>query len=77
MSQLDVVKDELIRSDESFRNLHEEHLAYKEKLDTIRMKSLPSQEDESEMKRIKLHKLTLKDQMENMMRDYLRARVTA
>jgi uncharacterized protein YdcH (DUF465 family) len=64
MSQVDSVKEQLIRSDESFRNLYEEHLEYKRRLDQIRGKSLPSEQDEIEMKRIKLHKLALKDQME-------------
>jgi len=73
MSQLEVVKAELIRSDESFRNLHEEHLEYKQKLGFIQTRSLHSEEDESEIKRIKLHKLTLKDKMEAMLHDRLRA----
>jgi uncharacterized protein YdcH (DUF465 family) len=64
MLQVDPVKEKLIRSDESFRNLYEEHLEYKRKLHDIRGKSLPSEQDEIEMKRIKLHKLALKDQME-------------
>jgi len=64
MSQTDPVKARLIRSDESFRNLYEEHLEYKKRLDEIRGKSLPSEQDEIEIKRIKLHKLALKDQME-------------
>jgi uncharacterized protein YdcH (DUF465 family) len=72
MSQLDVVKEELIRSNESFRHLHEEHLEYKKKLGFIRIGSLHSEEEENEIKRIKLHKLTLKDKMEAMMHDRLR-----
>ena len=73
MSQLDVVKEELIQTNESFRSLHEEHLEYKEKLGFIQTKSLRSEEDESEIKRMKLHKLILKDQMEAMLHDRLRA----
>ncbi|MEE8524816.1 MAG: DUF465 domain-containing protein [Thermoanaerobaculia bacterium] len=68
MSQVDPVKEKLIRSDESFRDLYEEHLEYKRKLHEIRGKSLPSQRDEIEIKRIKLHKLALKDQMETKLR---------
>ena len=75
MSQLDVVKDELIQTDDSFRSLHEEHLEYKQKLGFIQTKSLRSEEDESEIKRIKLHKLTLKDKMEAMLYDRLRSGV--
>ena len=49
----------------------------KQKLDTIRAKSLPSEEDEIEMKRIKLHKLTLKDKMEALMLSHLRGEASA
>lgn len=68
MLQADPVKEKLIRSDESFRDLYEEHLEYKRKLHEIRGKSLPSVQDEIEMKRIKLHKLALKDKMEARLR---------
>jgi uncharacterized protein YdcH (DUF465 family) len=70
MSPLEPVKEELIRSDDAFRSLYEEHLEYKQKLQTIRGKSLPSEEDEMEIKRIKLHKLALKDRMEAMLREH-------
>jgi uncharacterized protein YdcH (DUF465 family) len=75
MSQLEVAKEELIQSNEDFRSLYEEHRAYDERLDVIRSRSLQSQEDESEMKRIKLHKLTLKDRMESILRNHVRASV--
>ena len=68
MSQTDPVKQQLIHSDKSFRSLYEEHLEYKRKLGEIRDKPLASEEDELEIKRIKLHKLALKDQMEAMLR---------
>ena len=73
MSQIDLVKDELIQTDEAFRSLYEEHQEYKQRLTAIRMKSLPSQEDEIELKRIKIHKLSLKDRMELMLREHTRA----
>jgi uncharacterized protein YdcH (DUF465 family) len=73
MSQLEVAKEELIRSNENFRSLYEEHRAYKKRLDAIRSRSLQSQEDEGEVKRIKLHKLTLKDRMESILRNHVRA----
>ena len=73
MSQLDPVKEELIRSDAAFRGLYEEHLEYKKKLQAIRGKSLQSEEDEIEIKRIKLHKLALKDRMEAMLHEHAKA----
>lgn len=77
MPRLSPVQEELFESDANFRNLYEEHLEYKEMLDTIRSKSLPSEEDEIEMKRIKLHKLTLKDKMEALMLSHLRGEAPA
>ena len=73
MSQLDPVKEELIRSDEAFRGLYEEHLEYKKRLHAIRVKSLQSEEDEIEIKRIKLHNLALKDRMEAMLHEHARS----
>jgi hypothetical protein len=71
MTHVDPVKEHLIESDDSYRRLYQEHLEYKERLSAIRQKSLMSQEDEIEMKRIKLHKLSLKDQMEAIRRRHL------
>ena len=68
MSQTDPVKEELIQTDDAFRRLYEEHQEYEQRLAAIRMKSLPSEEDEIEIKRIKLHKLSLKDRMEAKLR---------
>jgi len=71
MTHVDPVKEHLIESDDSYRRLYQEHQEYKERLSAIRQKSLMSQEDEIEMKRIKLHKLSLKDQMEAIRRRHL------
>jgi len=71
MTHVDPVKEHLIESDDSYRRLYQEHQEYKDRLSVIRQKSLTSQEDEIEMKRIKLHKLSLKDQMEAIRRRHL------
>lgn len=72
MSQVDPEKEELIQTDDAFRSLYEEHQEYKQRLVNIRLKSLPSEQDEIEIKRIKLHKLSLKDRMEAMLREHSR-----
>lgn len=77
MTQIDPAKEELIQNDEAFRSLYEEHQEYKQRLRAIRMKSLPSEEDEIEIKRIKIHKLSLKDRMEAMLLEHARAHATA
>ncbi len=62
---VDSLKEELIKNDEGFRKLHEQHQAYERQLERIQ-DSPHSLEDEVEMKRIKMCKLALKDQMEVM-----------
>ena len=76
MSPIDPAR-ELIRTDESFRSLYEEHQEYKQRLEAIRAKSLPSEHEEIEIKRIKLHKLSLKDRMEAILQERSRAPATA
>ena len=75
MSDRDDPKQELIATDEEFRRLHEEHLSCQRRLDEINAKSLLSQDDEIEEKKLKLHKLTLKDRMEEILRAHREARV--
>ena len=68
MASIDPVKEELAEKDEAFRRLYEEHQEFEGKLEAIQSKALLSEEDEHEIKRIKLHKLSLKDQMEAKLR---------
>jgi uncharacterized protein YdcH (DUF465 family) len=77
MSQNDELKAELLKTDDEFRRLYEEHQQYEKRLNEINQKSLLSQEDETEEKKIKLHKLTLKDHMEQILRAHRESRVSA
>jgi uncharacterized protein YdcH (DUF465 family) len=77
MSQQDDLKAELINTDDEFRQLYEEHQSFEKRLQEINQKSLLSQEDEIEEKKIKLHKLTLKDHMEQILRAHRESRVSA
>ena len=77
MFQQDDLKAELIKTDDEFRRLHEEHQEYERRLQEINQKSLLSQEDEIEEKKIKLHKFTLKDHMEQILRAHRESRVSA
>ena len=63
MSEYDALKEEMLDTDDDFRRLHEEHQECERRLEEINQKSFLSQEDEFEQKRLKRHKLTLKDQM--------------
>jgi uncharacterized protein YdcH (DUF465 family) len=77
MSQHDDLKAELIQTDDDFRRLYEEHQECERRLQEINQKTLLSQDDEMEEKRIKLHKLMLKDQMEQLLRLHRESRVSA
>lgn len=77
MSSRDEIKEELLQTDSDFRRLYDEHQEYERRLHDLQAKSLPSEDDEAEEKRIKLHKLTLKDQMEAILRTHRESRVSA
>lgn len=77
MSSRDDVREELLQTDEEFRRLYEEHQEYERRLAEINHKLMLSQDDEIEEKRIKLHKLTLKDRMESIVRSHRESRVSA
>jgi len=76
MPNLDDLKRDLLRSDQTFRALHDEHQECETRLAQLTQNSLPSAEDEVEEKRLKLHKLALKDRMEEILREH-RAAATA
>jgi uncharacterized protein YdcH (DUF465 family) len=77
MPNRDDVREELLQTDEEFRRLYDEHQEYERRLAEINHKSMLSQDDEIEEKRIKLHKLTLKDRMESIVRSHRESRVSA
>ena len=70
MSNLDSVRTQLLENNDDFRRLYEEHRDCKQYLADMRQKSgMPTQEDEVEIKRLKLRKLSLKDRMEAIVRE--------
>jgi uncharacterized protein len=73
----EALKEELILTNEAFRSLHEQHQELERRLEALYQKTLLSEEDEVEVKRIKREKLRLKDRMMEMMRSLDEARVTA
>ncbi|MEZ5331487.1 MAG: DUF465 domain-containing protein [Thermoanaerobaculia bacterium] len=73
----DGVKQELLEADDEFRSLWNEHQGCEERLNELAQKSLLSQDDELEEKRIKRHKLFLKDRMEAIARERRTASATA
>lgn len=77
MPNFDALRQEFLRNSEAYRLLHQEHHECEERLLQIAQRTLPSQEDETEEKRLKIHKLALKDRMEAMMREHQETQVTA
>ncbi|HLE83572.1 MAG TPA: hypothetical protein VJG13_04455 [Thermoanaerobaculia bacterium] len=73
----DALVRELLETDPDFRRLHDEHRQCEHRLEELRYKSLLSQEDEIEEKKLKVHKLALKDRMEYMVREHEGMRATA
>ena len=69
MPNFDALRQEFLRTSEAFRLLYQEHHECEERLTQISQRTLASQEDEAEEKRLKIHKLALKDRMEAMMRE--------
>lgn len=70
MPNADALRQEFLRTSEAYRLLHDEHHECEERLAQIAQRTLPSQEDEAEEKRLKIHKLALKDRMEAMLREH-------
>ncbi len=64
----DSLREELLTTDEEFRNLHDQHQDLEHRLTELHQKSLLSEKDELEEKQIKRQKLFLKDQMETILR---------
>jgi uncharacterized protein len=77
VSNLDDLKEDLLQTDDEYRRLYDEHQEYERRLEQLNQSSLLSQDDELEAKRIKLHKLVLKDRMHAILRTHSEERVTA
>lgn len=66
----DAVKEELLAQEGEFRKLYDEHQACESQLEELVGRPVLSPVDHSEAKRIKLHKLALKDRMESILRSH-------
>ncbi|HEU5335205.1 MAG TPA: DUF465 domain-containing protein [Terriglobales bacterium] len=70
-------RDLLIASHEEFRRLAQEHLQYSQRLDALTQKRYLSEDEKLEEVRLKKLKLRLKDQMEQIERQYRTANQVA
>ena len=62
------VREELLASDEKFRQLAQEHAAYEQRLEGLLTKSHISEQEQLEETKLKKLKLRLKDEMEELER---------
>ncbi len=60
------VRDQLLASNEQFRQMVQEHTQYAQRLDTLIQKKYLTEDEKLEEVRLKKMKLRLKDQMESL-----------
>jgi uncharacterized protein YdcH (DUF465 family) len=65
-----ILKDQLLASHDEFRKLAQEHMQYAERLDSLTQKRYLTEDEKLEEVRLKKLKLRLKDQMENIQRQF-------
>ena len=63
-------RDQLLTSNDEFRQLAQEHTQYSQRLDSLTQKRYLSEDEKLEEVRLKKLKLRLKDQMEVIEREY-------
>lgn len=64
------VRDQLLASNDEFRKLAQEHAMYSQRLDSLVNKKYLSEDEKIEEIRLKKLKLRLKDQMEQLERQF-------
>ncbi|MEO8071677.1 MAG: DUF465 domain-containing protein [Acidobacteriota bacterium] len=67
---LDTVKQELIKENQAFRELVQQHHNYEERLTQLAELTYPNDEELLEETTLKKKKLIIKDQMYAMLQDY-------
>ena len=63
-------RDQLLASNDDFRQLAQEHTQYSQRLETLLQKRYLSEDEKLEEVRLKKLKLRIKDQMEQLERTY-------
>jgi uncharacterized protein YdcH (DUF465 family) len=69
MATEDKLVQKLLEEDDQFRNLYSEHRQLDEKVAILENKEIVSTSDELEIKQLKKLKLSLKDKMQNIIKE--------
>lgn len=69
-TKLEEVKDILIKENQAFKELAQQHQSYEKRLTELADLSYPSEEEMLEETTLKRKKLLVKDEMYNMMNEY-------
>ncbi|MDI6698771.1 MAG: DUF465 domain-containing protein [Candidatus Saccharicenans sp.] len=64
------IKEILLKNNENFRKIHQEHQQCEQSLDQLRSKSFLTEEERLQEKMLKKKKLKLKDEMYRMILEY-------
>lgn len=64
------IKEILLKNNEDFRKIHQEHQQCEQSLDQLRSKSFLTEEERLQEKMLKKKKLKLKDEMYRMILEY-------
>lgn len=67
------LKERMLRENEEFRRMFEEHRGFEKALEELSRKPAPSEEDALAARELKKRKLALKDRMYLMMAEYRRS----
>lgn len=70
LSTPDAVRDELIRTNSTFRDLVHQHQNFEERLSELAHLTYPSDDEQIEESTLKKKKLLIKDEIYAMMHDY-------
>lgn len=70
ISALDEVKKELIKENQTFRELVQQHQGYEERLTELAELTYPNDEELLEETTLKKKKLNVKDEMYSMLQEY-------
>ena len=71
------LREDLLANNALFRSLYSEHQDHENRLLGLTQKSMLSQSDELQEKRLKVHKLQLKDRMESILSEHQDSQASA